>query len=56
MSEMQVATVRTQVKLDSYRDFQNYYTFKPTEQHVDQLNRLFDQVISWGKALKPLRA
>jgi NAD(P)H-dependent FMN reductase len=56
MAEMQVATVRAQVKLDSYRDFENYYNFKPTEQHVEQLNLLFDQVVSWGEALKPLRS
>ncbi|GAA5180519.1 NAD(P)H-dependent oxidoreductase [Rugosimonospora acidiphila] len=55
LAELQVATVRAQVTLDSYRDFENFYDFKPTEQHVAGLNTVFDQVISWGTALKGVR-
>ena len=32
MAELQIATVRTQLTLDSYRDFENFYEFKPTPQ------------------------
>jgi NAD(P)H-dependent FMN reductase len=55
MAELQVATVRTQLTLDSYRDFENFYDFKPSTQHEDTLNNLLDEMIAWGAALKPLR-
>jgi NAD(P)H-dependent FMN reductase len=55
MAELQVATVRDQLSLNSFLDFENFYTFKPTAQHEKTLETLFDQVISWGTALKSLR-
>ncbi|HEY1821258.1 MAG TPA: NAD(P)H-dependent oxidoreductase [Trebonia sp.] len=55
LAELQVATVRAQVTLDSYRDFENFYNFKPTAQHVEALNTMLDQVISWSTALKSVR-
>jgi NAD(P)H-dependent FMN reductase len=55
LAELQVATVRAQVALDSYRDFENFYDFKPTERHVASLTDVFDQVLAWGGALKTLR-
>ena len=55
MAELQVATVRAQVTLNSYSDFENFYDFKPTPRHEEELNTLIDQVIAWGTALKPLR-
>jgi NAD(P)H-dependent FMN reductase len=55
LAELQVATVRTQLTLNSYTDFENFYVFKPTGQHEETLNMVFDQVMSWGTALKPVR-
>ena len=55
MAELQVATVRAQLALNSYTDFENFYVFKPTGQHEDTLNTLFDQVVSWGTALQAVR-
>lgn len=55
LAELQVATVRNQLVLNSYTDFENFYDFKPTAQHVETLNAVFDQVISWGAALRPVR-
>ncbi len=55
MPELQVATVRNQLILNSYTDFENFYDFKPTAQHVGTLNAVFDQMISWGAALRPVR-
>ena len=55
MAELQVATVREQLSLNSYLDFESFYTFKPTAQHEKTLETVFDQVISWGTALKSLR-
>jgi NAD(P)H-dependent FMN reductase len=55
LAELQVASVRAQLTLDSYRDFENFYNFKPTEQHAGALNTMLDQVISWSTALKTVR-
>jgi NAD(P)H-dependent FMN reductase len=56
LAELQVATVRAQLTLDSYRDFENFYDFQPAERHAEALNTLLDQVISWGTALRAVRA
>ena len=55
LAELQVATVRTQLTLNSYTDFENFYVFKPTGQHEETLNIVFDQVMSWGTALQAVR-
>ncbi|HLL02409.1 MAG TPA: NAD(P)H-dependent oxidoreductase [Myxococcaceae bacterium] len=55
MGELQVADVRSQVTLSIYTDWENHAVFKPGPQHERGLNALFDQVIAWGGALKPLR-
>ncbi|QIQ04734.1 NADPH-dependent FMN reductase [Streptomyces liangshanensis] len=55
LAELQVATVRAQVALDSYADFENYYVLKPSPRREEALNTVLDQVIAWGGALKPLR-
>lgn len=55
LGELQIATVRAQVTLDSYRDFEDFYDFRPTEQHVEALRAMSDQVVSWGTALKSTR-
>jgi NAD(P)H-dependent FMN reductase len=56
MSELSVATVRAQVALSLATDFEAYKTFKPHERHTKQLGTLLDQVVSWGTALKTVRA
>jgi len=55
MAEVQVATVRVQVALSLYTDFENYKVFKPASHHQQKLGQLFDQVIAWSGALKTLR-
>ena len=55
MAEVQVATVRAQVILSLATDFEHYSTFKPDARHTKTVNVLFDQVIAWGTALRPLR-
>lgn len=55
MGELQVADVRAQVQLSLYTDFENFSTFKPAQHHEASVKSLFDQVIAWGGALKPLR-
>jgi NAD(P)H-dependent FMN reductase len=55
LAELQVATVRAQLTLNSYADFENFYGFKPAPQHEETLNTVLDQVVSWGTALQAVR-
>ncbi|HEX8705549.1 MAG TPA: NAD(P)H-dependent oxidoreductase [Myxococcaceae bacterium] len=55
MGQVEVATVRAQLKLSLFTDFEHFSIFKPAPRHEASLTALFDQVIAWGKALKPLR-
>src|SRR5437764_13908374 len=55
LAEVQVATVRNQVALSLFTDFENYTTFKPAAYHEKSVNAMLDQLIAWGGALKPLR-
>jgi NAD(P)H-dependent FMN reductase len=55
LAELQVATVRAQLALNSYTDFENFYDFRPTGQHEQTLNTVLDQVMSWGTALQAVR-
>jgi NAD(P)H-dependent FMN reductase len=55
MGELQVADVRAQVALSLFTDFENFSVFKPADHHEASVNTLFDQVIAWSGALKPLR-
>ena len=55
MAELQIATVRAQVGLSLFTDFENYSVFKPAAQHEKSVNAMLDQVIAWGGALKTLR-
>ncbi len=55
MGELQVADVRAQVMLSLFTDFEAFTTFKPAATHEKSVNAMFDQVIAWGTALKPLR-
>jgi NAD(P)H-dependent FMN reductase len=56
MAELQVATVRAQLTLNSYADFENFSTFKPTQRHEETLNAVLDQIVSWATALRTVRA
>lgn len=53
--ELQLADVRAQVMLSLFTDFENMSTFKPDPRHVDEVHAMFDQVVAWANALKPLR-
>ncbi len=55
MAELQVATVRAQVILSLFTDFENLQVFKPHPRHENSVNNMLDQVIAWGGALKSLR-
>src|SRR5438552_19077593 len=55
LAEVQIATVRNQVLLSMFTDFENFSVFKPHARHEKSVNEVFDQVIAWGGALKALR-
>jgi len=55
MAELQVATVRHQVALSLFTDFENYSTFKPASRHEESVRKMLDQVIAWSGAMKTLR-
>jgi NAD(P)H-dependent FMN reductase len=55
LAEVQMATVRNQVLLSLFTDFENFSVFKPAAHHEKSVNAMFDQVIAWGGALKALR-
>jgi NAD(P)H-dependent FMN reductase len=55
LAEMQVATVRAQVALSLFTDFENFSVFRPAAMHESYLNTTLDQVLAWGGALRGLR-
>jgi NAD(P)H-dependent FMN reductase len=55
LSELHVASVRAQVTLSLFTDFENYSILKPAPRQEAAANLLFDQVIAWSGALKTLR-
>ena len=55
MAELQVADVRQQVAFSLFTDFEDFSRFAPDPRHEEEANALFDQVIAWAGALKPLR-
>jgi NAD(P)H-dependent FMN reductase len=55
MAELHIADVRAQVMLSLSTDFENFSKFKPAERHEGSVDRMLDEVIAWGGALKPLR-
>ena len=55
MGELKVASVRAQVTLSLFTDFENFTTFKPHDRHDKAVDALADDVIAWGGALKTLR-
>src|SRR5207253_2412500 len=55
LAELQVATVRNQVALSLFTDFENFTSFKPDPRHEASIHAMLDQLIAWGSALKTLR-
>jgi NAD(P)H-dependent FMN reductase len=56
MAELQVATVRAQVALSLFSDFENFSKFTPGQHHLKSLDTMLDQLVAWSGALAPLRA
>jgi NAD(P)H-dependent FMN reductase len=56
MGELRVADVRAQVALSLQDDFEDYTRFAPRELAVAKSDEMLDQVVSWGRALRAVRA
>ncbi|MFZ4453294.1 NADPH-dependent FMN reductase [Salibacterium aidingense] len=55
MGALMVADVKSQVSLSLFTDFENFNELKPASYQMKVLQDLFDEVINWSNALKPLR-
>src|SRR5947209_11975793 len=55
LAEVQIATVRNQVLLSLFTDFENFSVFNPDPRHEKSVNAMLEQVTAWGSALKTLR-
>jgi NAD(P)H-dependent FMN reductase len=55
MAELMVATVRAQVLLSLFTDFEAISKFKPDSRHDREVHTMLDQLIAWGSALKTIR-
>lgn len=53
--ELALATVQRTVNFLLAVDFEGFTKFSPANHHADNVNGMFDQVITWGKALKTVR-
>ena len=56
MAEVKVATVRAQVQLSLYTDFENFSIFKPHHIHEKSINTMLDELVAWAGAMKSLRS
>jgi NAD(P)H-dependent FMN reductase len=55
MGELLIADVRVHPTLSLFTDFENGSDFKPQSLHLDNVNAMLDQVLSWSGALKTIR-
>lgn len=56
VGELQMADVRQQVGVSLITDFENFSTMKPVPHLEAPLATLFDQLVSWSRALRTVRA
>jgi NAD(P)H-dependent FMN reductase len=56
LGEMQIADIRASVSLSLFDDFEQFQAFKPRPALEAALEPLFDQLLAWAGALKPLRS
>ena len=55
MASVQVATVRQQVGLSLFTDFESATVFKPGGMQEKNVNAMLDQVLAWSDALRHVR-
>ena len=55
LAELQMATIRNQVLLSMFTDFENFSVFRPGPTKEQSVNDMLDQLLAWSGALKTLR-
>lgn len=55
VAEVMLATVRAQVMLSLFTDFEKFSIFTPDARHEPELHVMVDQVVTWATALKSVR-
>jgi NAD(P)H-dependent FMN reductase len=55
LAELHVATVRSQVLLSLFTDFENFSRFNPSAGRERAVTAMLDEVLAWGGALQMLR-
>lgn len=55
VAELQMASVRNQVMLNLFTDFENMSKFTPAAHQEKAANNLLDQLVTWSKAMKTVR-
>jgi NAD(P)H-dependent FMN reductase len=53
---LRMADIGPQVALSLREDFVNFTDFRPQELHVPEVHGLVDELLTWARALAPLRA
>jgi len=56
MAELQVATVRAQVPLSLFTDFEGFTVCRPEPRRAAELQTMLDQLVAWGTALRTVRS
>ncbi|WP_049564730.1 NADPH-dependent FMN reductase [Nonomuraea sp. SBT364] len=55
LGQLRVATVQAGVALSLHNDFENFADFRPAAHQEDRVTAMLDQLVSWSRALRPLR-
>lgn len=55
LAELMVATVRAQVLLSLFTDFEDFTKFNPDPRHEQEVHTMLDQLVAWGRALQTVR-
>ncbi len=55
LAELQVATVRAQVRLSLLTDFVEMRELRPSAAQADAVRAMLDQVVNWSRAMKTVR-
>ncbi|MFD0869225.1 FMN-dependent NADPH-azoreductase [Chlamydia abortus] len=55
LAELQIADVRSQVRISLQTDFINFETFHPAPYQEKSVTSMLDQVVSWASALRTIR-
>jgi NAD(P)H-dependent FMN reductase len=55
LAGLMMATVRAQVMLSLFTDFEQFTTFTPDPRHEREVHTMLDQLVAWGYALRTVR-